>query len=378
MPLRFYCTLVFVVGLTLYSKAQLQITELTQKQHITALVQKHLLGDGIKLIKVEFQGNNQAVGSFTNTQRQTGFSKGIALSTGRVVQLAGTNNRPNAGANFGNYFFFDEDLITKASQCDGAVLTIDFIPLADSLSLAFVFGSEEYPEFVNKEFNDMFQMQLQPLFIKAKSKNLAMLPNKKMVSVNNINANQNSELYIDNTIPNSPLYYITQLDGLTQPIYTGAKVAAGKPYRLKIMLVDLEDCEYDSGILLEAYSLRSLSTKPKIYTPQTQTYRFNFATNKSTLPQQDLALVKRLADSIGRFSFDSIVVFGHTDDVGNTDSNTVLSYNRAVYLTNQLALSGVKCAKFVAIGKGSSMPLANQTNKALNRRVEIVFYRKSK
>ena len=164
-------------------------------------------------------------------------------------------------------FFFDEDLITKASQCDGAVLTIDFIPLADSLSLAFVFGSEEYPEFVNKEFNDMFQMQLQPLFIKAKSKNLAMLPNKKMVSVNNINANQNSELYIDNTIPNSPLYYITQLDGLTHPIYTGAKVAAGKPYRLKIMLVDLEDCEYDSGILLEAYSLRSLSTKPKIALP---------------------------------------------------------------------------------------------------------------
>jgi OOP family OmpA-OmpF porin len=133
--------------------------------------------------------------------------------------------------------------------------------------------------------------------------------------------------------------------------------------------------------LLEAYSLRSLSTKPKKYEVITRSYTFNFGSNLFALNQKELLKTKKLCDSLSRFAFDSIVVIGHTDNSGNADSNQLLSYNRALYLTQLFEQADLRCAKYTAIGKGSSVPITNnQTdkNKAINRRVEIVFYRKAK
>lgn len=373
--------LIWFVLFALTVSAQIKVSELGDVKKVNALVKNYFLGDGVQITKVRYKGHAEAIGSFIDNNRLTGFSKGLVLSTGRVELIAGNNSRPNAGANFADHFFFDEDLLTKANQCDGAVLEIDFIPESDSLCFAFVFGSEEYPEFVGKEFNDMFQLLLQPLFIKTKPKNLAILPNKKMINVNNVNHLKYPEFYIDNTNPSSSYYNALEFDGFLKPMYAGTRVAKGKPYRLKIMVVDLEDCEYDSGVLLEAYSLRSLSTKPKKYEAITRTYRFNFASNKSELNQQEQLKTKKLIDSLSRFSFDSIVVIGHTDNTGNADSNQLLSYNRALYLTQLFEQANLRCSKYVAIGKGSNEPLANnqtQKNKAQNRRVEIIFYRKAK
>ena len=374
-------TLILFVLFALTVSAQIKVSELGDVKKVNALVKNYFLGDGIQITNVRYKGHAEAIGAFTDKDRITGFSKGLVLSTGRVELIAGNNSRPNAGANFADHFFFDEDLITKTNQCDGAVLEIDFIPESDSLCFAFVFGSEEYPEFVGKEFNDMFQLLLQPLFIKTKPKNLAILPNKKMINVNNVNHLKNAELYIDNTHPASPYYNALEFDGFLKPIYAGTRLVEGKPYRLKIMVVDLEDCEYDSGVLLEAYSLRSLSIKPKKYEAITRTYRFNFASNKYDLNQQEKNKTQKLLDSLSRFSFDSIVVIGHTDITGNADSNQMLSHNRALYLTQLFEQANLRCNKYVAIGKGSSEPLTNnqtQKNKAQNRRVEIIFYRKAK
>jgi outer membrane protein OmpA-like peptidoglycan-associated protein len=374
-------TLILFVLFALTVSAQIRVNELGDVKKVNALVKNYFLGDGIQITKVRYRGNAEAIGSFTDNERITGFGKGIVLSTGRIELIAGKNSRPNSGANFADHFFFDEDLLTKASQCDGAVLEIDFIPESDSLCFAFVFGSEEYPEFVGKEFNDMFQLLLEPMFIKTKPKNLAILPNKKMINVNNVNHLKNAELYIDNTIPSSPYYNKIEFDGFLKPIYAGTRVIKGKPYRLKIMVVDLEDCEYDSGVLLEAYSLRSLSTKHIKYEAITRTYKFNFASNKYDLNPKEQLKTQKLIDSLSRFSFDSILVIGHTDNSGYADSNQILSYNRALYLTQLFEQSNLRCSKYVAIGEGSSKPLTNnqtEKNKALNRRVEIIFYRKAK
>lgn len=381
MRVRLYTVLCPILFALQVCKAQVFVTEMPPAVKAHQLVKQFFTGDGIKLLEVTYKGNREALGSFTDSLGETGFSKGMVISTGRVETISGKNTRSNAGSNFGEHFFFDEDLITKASQCDGAVLTIDFIPSNDSLSFAFIFGSEEYPEFVNKEFNDMFQLLLQPLFIKAKSRNLALLPDKKMVNINNINHLKNNGLYIDNTSPVSPFYQSLEWDGFTKPIYTGARVAAGKPYRLKIMLVDLEDCEYDSGVLLEAYSLRSLSSKPKKQAPISRTYRFNFPQNKWELPATEQKKIKHLCDSLSPYAFDSIIVIGHTDNYGSSEFNKVLSLQRANYVVTQMKNQSVRCSHFTTIGQGSSVPLKTGETAdihALNRRVELIFYRKAK
>lgn len=371
----------FLIMLSTVAQAQFVVSEIKSKQQVESLVRKHFLGDGVKIIRIQYKGNAEAIASFKDPSGNLGIKQGLLISTGNAQAAVGPNTRKNTGANFGNHFFFDESLITKASQCDGAVLEIDFIPENDSISFAYQFGSEEYPEFVGKEFNDMFLFELQPLFIKSKAKNLALLPDKKLVSINTVNSTSNPELYIDNTNINAPLYQTLEWDGITKPIFTGAKVAAGKPYRLKIIITDLEDCEYDSGVLLEAYSLRSLSTKPKVFAPIKRSYAFPFENGKATFKKEQLTKLKLLSDSLLRFSFDSIVVIGHTDDQGDAISNQTLSEQRAQTVVSYFKEQGIRCTNYTSAGKGSSVPLqpnTNNANRAANRRVEIIFYRKAK
>lgn len=365
--------------LCLEARAQLVITEKGEEGKITELVKQHFAGDGIKLVKVTFRGNNEAIGNFTDETHLAGFNSGLVLATGRVELVAGKNTKPNTSTNFGDHFFFDEDFVTRAPQCDGAVLEIDFIPAKDSICFAFLFGSEEYPEFVGKEFNDMFRLLLQPLFVKAPPKNLARLPDKKMVGINYINATRNSSLYIDNTLPSSPYYHYLEFDGFTQPLIAAARVAPGKLYRLKIMIADLEDCEYDSGVLLQAYSFRSISSRPRTFRPVKRTLRFQFETGSSELTAKDLLRLKKLSDSLSRFTFDSIVITGHTDNNGTEEQNKTLSIKRAQTIARYFRENGVKSSSFVASGEGQHNPVASnddESGMALNRRVEIILYRK--
>ena len=44
--------------------------------------------------------------------------------------------------------------IAGTNTYDAAWLDIDFIPTGDTLTMQFVFASEEYPEFTNTIYND--------------------------------------------------------------------------------------------------------------------------------------------------------------------------------------------------------------------------------
>lgn len=373
-------SLLFFLHYTSGLLAQFQAKECTNTAQIKNWVERYFVGDGIKILKVQYKGNNEAIGIFSDPKMVCGLKKGIVLSTGRVELINGNNVKNNTSTNFGKHFFFDEDLITSTSQCDGAVLEIDFIPQSDSICFTYCFGSEEYPEFVGKEFNDLFRLMIKPLFVKAPYKNLAMLPDKKGVSINTINTQKNNNLFIDNSHPTSPNYELIEFDGYTVPMHTGTRVAKNKAYRLKIIIVDLEDCEYDSGVLLEAYSLRSLTTKPTVVKPIYKNVYFNFANNSDTLNRKEWHKLKQLADSLSTFTFDSIYVIGHTDATGNDSSNQALSERRAAYVVSQFELLGVKCLHLNWEGKGSKAPLQKGNNPKLaylNRRVELIFYRKS-
>jgi len=72
----------------------------------------------------------------------------------------------------------------------------------------------------------------------------------------------------------------------------------------------------------------------------------------------------------------NLSVEGHTDNEGSTQFNLELSQKRAAAVKNWLVEKGVEPARISTTGYGKSKPLGPQdTNaqKALNRRVEIVF-----
>jgi outer membrane protein OmpA-like peptidoglycan-associated protein len=86
-------------------------------------------------------------------------------------------------------------------------------------------------------------------------------------------------------------------------------------------------------------------------------------------------LAKILTDNLGL----EIEIDGHTDNVGNDQSNLTLSQNRAKSVLNYLVSKDIKAARLSSNGFGKTKPVAgNDTDegKQLNRRVEFVILKK--
>ena len=106
-----------------------------------------------------------------------------------------------------------------------------FIGLLISVLINFnyVFGSEEYPEFVNAGFNDAFGFFLSgpnPTGGMYVDQNLAIVPGtaNTPVSIFNVNNVSNSAYYVDNgdgfTAPQNSDPTVIQFDGFTTPLTT--------------------------------------------------------------------------------------------------------------------------------------------------------------
>ncbi|MBI4691740.1 MAG: OmpA family protein, partial [Nitrospirae bacterium] len=71
-----------------------------------------------------------------------------------------------------------------------------------------------------------------------------------------------------------------------------------------------------------------------------------------------------------------VKVEGHTDDIGDDDSNMKLSLSRANSVKNYLTDKGISEDRIITIGKGKSEPIVPNTssqNRARNRRVELTL-----
>jgi outer membrane protein OmpA-like peptidoglycan-associated protein len=373
--------LFLLLATPLLASAQMQVTEADgDTLTVARIVKNYFAGKGIARIQnIVYRGDTQSVGVFSESSGILGMKEGIVLSTGLAVHAAGPNSRANAGANLEGFFFSDEYLISKGNMCDGTVLSFEFVPQYDSVVFDYLFGSDEYPEFVGKEFNDLFGFYIFP---KQKQpghtvSNLACLPNKTGISINTVNQKRNSEWFVHNDKHTAQAFDILEWDGYTKPLSAGMRVVPYKTYVLHMVVADLTDCEYDSGVLLRQRSFRSIPTKPKRIKPVMKRYYFNFGTNDARLNEQETKRLKNVCDSVGKLSLDSVVVIGHTDSTGNEVRNHELSNLRAQTVAE--ALQTCTTAKVLHRGAGSSKPIApNQTEKgkAANRRVELLFYRK--
>lgn len=234
----------------------------------TNLVQNVLLGNGVSVSNITYNGSPGAIGSFTCGPQTMGLSSGIVITTGTISNNGdgphGPNNKPDGGTNNGypGYPLLNNQLGGNAVTYNAARLEFDFIPYSDTIRFRYVFGSEEYPEFVGSEFNDIFGFFITgPGF--PTPTNIALVPNSNdVVAINNVNDGNNTQTP---AIPASnPQYYVSnnngivvQYDGYTKVLEAVARVQCGQTYHLNMAIADVGDGIYDSGIFLEANSLSS-------------------------------------------------------------------------------------------------------------------------
>ncbi len=233
-----------------------------------SLVQNVLLGQGVAVSNIQFNGYPASIGSFTATNTNLGINSGIIMTTGTVVNNAngpqGPNNKENVSFdNKSPGFSLLSDIIGGKTTLNAAYLQMDIVPQSDTVRFKYVFGSEEYPKFAppnSSTFNDVFAFFISGPGISGQQ-NIAKLGNGTTVSINNINAITNNNYFIyngdgTNAPYNSSNKYI-QYNGFTTVLEAVAKVQCGQTYHLILAISDVEDGLYDSGIFLEANSLKS-------------------------------------------------------------------------------------------------------------------------
>lgn len=99
-----------------------------------------------------------------------------------------------------------------------------------------------------------------------------------------------------------------------------------------------------------------------------------FDTNKFDLKSESIAELQKLLEFITENPTIKIEISGHTDDVGNDQSNQTLSENRAKSVYQYLIDNKVDPARLVYKGYGKTQPIAPNTsdeNRQKNRRTEF-------
>lgn len=238
----------------------------------STLVQDVLVGQGVSVSNVTFTGNANSIGKFQTGAVPTnlGIAQGIVLSTGIVNDSwAPIGSAASNSASTDNYYSGNSLLTTLAGYTtfDAAILEFDFVPLSDTIKFKYVFGSEEYHEYVNGGYNDVFAFFItgpNPLGGSYSNYNIARIPGTTTpVSIDNVNNGNsyndcasgpctNCAYFVDNCYGTSVVY-----DAFTVVLTAWAKVTPCQSYHLKIAIADAGDGVLDSGVFLEAGSFNT-------------------------------------------------------------------------------------------------------------------------
>lgn len=221
---------------------------------------------------IQLIGNPSGMAFFEAANTNLGVPAGIMLASGIVHNALGPNTQGAAGNSLGMSGHPDLNTIIGQVTFDATVLTFDFVSEKPDLNFRYVFGSEEYPEYVCSYLNDVFGFFVSGPGISGpylhNGENYALVPMKtQYVGINTINPGvpgafgnasnclssgglSNAQYYVDNS-GGSELQY----DGFTVPLDAKFTVIPGEVYKAIIAVADAGDAIFDSGVFISIESL---------------------------------------------------------------------------------------------------------------------------
>jgi hypothetical protein len=267
---------------------------------VTALdLAQEVVGDGVTVVSANFSGVQQQAATFSGAlDPATGlvgvvnYDSGIILTSGYATDIVGNNESAGTTRNLTSGGDPALDALNPGGQLtqDAAILEIDFIPTQSEITLQYVFGSEEYPEYVYSNFNDTWAIFVNGV-------NIAVAPNNLPLGINTVNdashftptngndindpnpghnpndgifESSHESLYINNAVvtAGNTSAYNTQMDGFTVTMSVLANVNANQVNTIRIALADTGDGAYDSWLLLRGDSLQtSPIARPDVVAP---------------------------------------------------------------------------------------------------------------
>lgn len=212
-----------------------------------------IFGQGVTVQSAVYSGDPASSGIYSNGDAVSGAvtpgNSGVILSTGNLRDFTQGSGDPNrSGGTSSNTAGIDNNPLFNAlagrSTFDAAILTTNFIPTTNFLSIQFTFASEEYPEFTGSIYNDAVGIWI--------NGQLVMSPVTNVTQINSVNQGQNANLFINNTGD----AHNTEMDGFTVTLSVLIPVNIGVVNTLIIGIADVGDNAYDSALLIAANSVQ--------------------------------------------------------------------------------------------------------------------------
>lgn len=218
----------------------------------------NILGPGITTSGVGLIGIGTQQGTFTGgLSSGIGIDTGIILTTGLAASATGPNSSDGTSVNTGTGENAALSTLSGGTTFNQNVLSFDFESAGGDLFFNYVFASEEYNEFTNSPFNDVFAFFVD-------GTNIALIPGTTdPVSINNVNGGgpfpfglnpSNPDLFNNNDLDDGGPFFDIEYDGFTDVFTAQALGLAPGTHSMTLAIADVSDPDWDSAVFIQGGS----------------------------------------------------------------------------------------------------------------------------
>ncbi len=214
------------------------------------------IGSDIVSGSVVYAGAPMASGLFTGGMASgMGMDAGVILTSGNAALAQGGNTTDTATGANGLAGDMDLNAMLPAGRvtCDATVLEFDFTSPAGTLFFNYVFASDEYNEYVNTSYNDVFGIFLD-------GSNVALIGGTDTaVSIDTVNGGgpafgtnaSHPELFHNNDLDDGGPFFDFSYDGFTHVFGAEIPNLAAGTHHVKFAIADTGDALVDSALFIQ-------------------------------------------------------------------------------------------------------------------------------
>lgn len=252
--------LIILLFLTLEAGAAITVNPGVTKETLVNTI----LGSGISVVPgtISYTGTLAASGTFTGGyDAGIGISSGIVLTSGLASNVDSLNDQDGATGNNGLAGDAQLTALVGATTYDATVLQFDFTSAGGNLFFNYVFASEEYNEYTNSAFNDVFAFFLD-------NTNIALIPGTSTpVAINTVNGGNplgtgatNPQYYNNNDLNDGGPFYAIEYDGFTDVFTAQVLGLSAGTHTIRLAIADTSDSILDSGVFIQGGTFSDIET----------------------------------------------------------------------------------------------------------------------
>jgi VCBS repeat-containing protein len=257
--------------------APLSVTTVGTGGVTATTIAQQIVGNDVTIVSASLGGSAAQAGTFTSATGYSpswlAFDTGVVFSSGTASSLTDSNAGDTSHTFQGGSAPAEFGVVGSGNAFDASYIDISFIPDNDKIAIQFVFGSDEYNEYVFASVNDAIGMWVN-------GTNIAVNPLGAPIGIDTINdaanynpafGSQNNDsnpgngvydssapsLYVNNDPSDGGPTYSTSMDGFTRTLGANISVNAGVVNTIRLGVSDIGDDFLDSWLLIRGDSFQS-------------------------------------------------------------------------------------------------------------------------